>query len=162
MKNYIILSVLILALVSSCISLKTVEDVKRYEIVEGKTVGDNPKSPNIFTFQVEKDRSLFLRYLSDRYDYVKGFSPEHYSTTIKDVNFDIAILTEQESSTFIDLTELVFNKNDPELVKNGRVKQFINITVTDENGEDALATNSFYRNIVIKYLDDLRTSFKAY
>ena len=39
---------------------------------------------------------------------------------------------------------------------------FINIVVTEINGEDVLANNSFYRNIVINYLDDLRTSFNAY
>ena len=162
MKSHLFLSVFILFLMSSCISVKTVEDVDRFQIIEGKTADNNSISPNIFTFQIDKDRRLFLNYLRDRYDYVKGFSPENYTTTIKDVDFNVDVLSEEESSTYIDLTELIFNKKDPELVKNGNVKRFINIVVTDVNGEDALASNSFYRNVVIKYLDDLRTSFKAY
>lgn len=162
MKNHLILLIILLSLASSCISLKTVDDINRYHIVEGKKKNNNPKPPNLFTFQTDKDKSLFLSYLRDRYDYVKGFSPENFTTKIKDVDFFVNVLSDEESSTYVDFTELIFNKDNPELVRNGKVKRFISIVVTDTNGEDALASNSFYRNVVVNYLDDLRTSFKAY
>jgi len=159
MKNYILIVLVFLSLMS-CISIKNVDDINRYEIVAPKK--DKSSNPNMFVFQINRDRNYFLNYLRDRYSHIKGFTPKNFTAVVKDVEFYVSVLSEEDSSTYVDLSDLIFNKDNPEFVKNGKTKRFISITITDINGVDALSNNSFYRNIVVDYLDGLRTGFKAY
>ncbi|WP_299332805.1 hypothetical protein [uncultured Psychroserpens sp.] len=161
MKNHII-CVVFFSVCLSCVSIKSVDDINRYHIVEVKQKNNTHKPSHVFTFQIHKDRSYFLNYLRDRYNHLKGFTPENFTAIIKDETFYVSVLSEEDSSSYLDLTDFIFKKKDPKLVKNGELKRFISITITDINGVDALETKSFYRNIVIKYLDDLRMGFKAY
>lgn len=161
MKNHL-LSLVLFSLLLSCVSIKSVDDINRYHIIEVKQKNNKPKPLHLFTFQINRDRSYFLNYLRDRYQHIKGFTPENFTAVIKDETFYVSVLSEEDSSTYVDLTDFIFKNKDPELVKNGKLKRFISITITDANGIDALEAQSFYRNIVIKYLDDLRTGFKAY
>lgn len=45
----------------SCISIKSVDDINKYHIVEAKN--NKSPQPNMFTFQISKDRAYFLNYL---------------------------------------------------------------------------------------------------
>lgn len=74
----------------------------------------------------------------------------------------MSVISEEDSSTHMDFLDFIFKKDDLELIKIGKTKRFISISITDGEGVDVLSNNSFYRNIVIKYLEDLRTGFKAY
>ncbi|MDO6595850.1 hypothetical protein Q4512_02925 [Oceanihabitans sp. 2_MG-2023] len=158
-----VLFVLCTTLFVSCIPVKNVQDINGYHIIEGnKKVGKDLKSQNVFSFQIYKDRRFFDRYLYERFHDVPGFSSSEFNVEIEDVPFTIRILSKEETSTYLDFTDYIFKNDDPELVKNGKKKQFIYMVVKDENNQDALSTDSFYRYIVAKYLDEIRMDFKAY
>jgi len=167
LENYImkshLLFVLFLVLFGSCIPIKSVQNISGYHIIEGSKKGDTDfKNQNVFSFQIYKGKRAFDKYLEERFEDTPGFSPSNFIVEIEDVPFTIRVLSKQETNQYLDFTDYIFEKEDPELVKKGEKKQFIYIVVNDENGEDALSTNSFYRYIVSKYLDDMRMRFKAY
>lgn len=158
-----VLVLLFAVLFMSCIPVKSVQDIKGYHIVEGsEKAGKEFKNQNVFSFQIYKGRHTFNRYLEERFVDIPGFSPSNFEVDIEDVPFTIRVLGKEESSQYLDFTDYIFEREDPELMKKGKKKEFIYIVVQDENGEDALSTNSFYRYIVAKYLDDIRMRFKAY
>lgn len=159
--------VLFLLVCTSCIPIKSVQDINGYHIIERNTKGntkkdDSFKNQNVFTFQIYKNRRVFNTYLKERFADIPGFSSSHFIVEIEEVPFTIRVLGKEETNQYIDFTDYIFEKEDPELVKKGKKKQFIYILVKDENGEDALSTNSFYRYIVAKYLDTIRRDFNAY
>ncbi|WP_452230563.1 MULTISPECIES: hypothetical protein [unclassified Lacinutrix] len=158
-----LLFVLFLVLLGSCIPVKSVPDINGYHIIEGtKKGGADFKNQNVFSFQIYKGKRAFDKYLEERFGDTPGFSSTNFIVEIEDVPFVIRVLSKEESNQYLDFTDYIFEKEDPELVKKGKKKQFIYIVANDENGEDALSTNSFYRYIVAKYLDDIRMRFKAY
>jgi len=161
MKNQLIVASLTL-LLCSCFPVKSVQDISGYHILEGKKLEKNHKSLNTFAFQIYKDHGVFLDYLRSRYRDTPGFTPNYFQVEIEKVPFSIRVLSTKEANKYVDLTDFIFKKEDPELLKNGKKKQFVFMVVTDENGEDALDTSSFFRYIVAKYLDDIRMGFKAY
>ena len=158
-----LLFVLFLVLFGSCIPVKSVQDINGYHIIEGtKNGGADFKNQNVFSFQIYKGKRAFYKYLGERFEDVPGFSPSNFNVKIEDVPFTIRVLSKEDANQYLDFTDYIFEKEDPELVKKGKKKQFIYMVVNDENGEDALSTNSFYRYIVSRYLDDMRMRFKAY
>lgn len=162
MKSQVILVLFAVAFMS-CIPIKSVQDINGYHIVEGnKKAGKNLNKQNVFSFQIYKDKRVFDRYLYERFQDIPGFSSSNFNVDIEDVPFLIRVLSKEETSQYLDFTDYIFEKEDPELLKKGKKKQFIYIVVNDENGKDALSTNSFYRYIVAKYLDDIRMGFNAY
>lgn len=162
MKSYFVITVLAFFLIS-CFPVKSVQDINGYHIIDGnKKAGKDFKKQNVFTFQIYKDRSIFERYLRERFKDTPGFSPSNFIATIESVPFTIRVLSKEEVNKYVDFTDFLLKKEDPELVKNGKSKQFVYMIATDENGEDALSTNSFYRYIVANYLDNLRMGFSAY
>ena len=158
-----VLVVLFIVLFVSCIPIKSVQDINGYHIIEGnKKAGENFKKQNVFSFQIYKNKRVFDRYLEERFKDTPGFSPSNFIVEIEDVPFTIRVLSKQETNQYLDFTDIIFEKKDPELVKKGKKKEFIYMVVNDENGEDALSTDSFYRYIVAKYLDDIRMGFNTY
>lgn len=147
---------------TSCLPVKTVSNINGYHIIEGKKADKSLNSQNVFCFQIYKDKMLFNKYLNERFADVPNFSSSNFIVNIEDVPFTVKVLGKEDSNTYLDFTDYIFEKEDPELVKKGKKKRFIYIVVNDENGEDALSTNSFYRYIVAKYLDAIRMDFNTY
>lgn len=71
-------------------------------------------------------------------------------------------LSGDDASEYIGFTDIVFINKDPKIAKTDKDKYFISITAETDIGEDCLKTDSFYRYIVLNYLNDIRMGFNAY
>ena len=159
LKEYLLFYVVLTCFVS-CFPIKTVSDISGYKIEKGK---EKYHSPNKYTFQIYRSPVVFSRYLSDRFEYINGFSPYNFRLEIEDVWFNFNVIGKEDASRYVDLLSgLILDNEDAELVNNGDTKYFIEIIVTTDNYEDCLQLDSFYRNSITKYLNDLRMGFKAY
>ena len=163
-KFYIFLLLfLVLFSVQGCFPVKSVPDVSGFTIVEGNENSKNElERLNKFMFQVYRSSIIFERYLDDRFENEKGFNPKNFRVKVEGVWFNFSVLSEDETSKYIDFTDFVFKKEDPELVKDGKTKYFIAITVVTDENEDCLKIDSFYRYIISNYLNEIRMGFKAY
>ena len=162
MKSLLIIILLSTGL-ASCVSIKSVEDIDGYHIIQGnKKVGKKLKNQNVFSFQIYQSENRFYQFLSDRHKDYPGFYPKKFKVIIEDVPFYLSVLGKNESDKHLDFTDVFLDVEDPEIVKSGKEKHFIYIVVKDEHEQDALSTDSFYRYIVAKYLDELRIAFNSY
>ncbi|WP_188461647.1 hypothetical protein [Bizionia arctica] len=146
-----------------CFPVKSVPDVRGFNVVQGDENSKNElERLNKFTFQIYSSPIVFNRYLDDRYKNEKGFNPNNFRLKVEGVWFNFSVLGEADTSKYIDFTDYIFKNDDPELVKSGKTKYFIAITVTTDEHKDCLKMDSFYRYVISDYLNDIRMGFKAY
>lgn len=149
--------------ISSCIPIKNVQDVNGYHIIDcDENAEDDLGKLNKFTFQIYKSPVVFSRYLRSRYSDEVGFNPYNFRVEVEDVWINFRVLSGKGSSKYIDFTDVIFKKDDPEVYKKGKDKYFISFVAQTDSGEDCLKVDSFYRYIVSRYLNDMRMGFNAY
>lgn len=160
---FTLLFVLIIWNFSSCIPVKNVPDVSGYHIVKGDETAKNDLGKlHKFTFQIYKSPVVFSRYLRSRYQDETAFNPNNFRIEVEGVWVNFSVLSDQDASQYIDFTDYIFKKNDPEIHKRGKEKYFISIIAKTDSGEDCLEIDSFYRYIVSRYLNDIRMGFNTY
>ncbi len=161
--GFTVLFVLLILCFSSCIPVKNVQDVRGYKIVNGdETAKNNLAKDYKFVFQIYKRPAVFSRYLRDRYSEVADFNSNNFRVEVEGVWVNFSVLSDEDASKYIDFTDYIFKKDDPEIHKKGKDKYFISITAKTDTGEDCLKIDSFYRYIVSRYLNDIRMGFNAY
>ncbi|WP_156179535.1 hypothetical protein [Bizionia psychrotolerans] len=162
-QGFSLLFVLLILNFSACIPVKNVQDVSGYKIVNGdETADDDIAKLNKFTFQIYKKPAVFSRYLRDRYSDEAGFNSHNFRVEEEGVWINFSVLSDADSSKYIDFTDVIFKKDDPELYKKGKDKYFISITAKTDTDENCLKIDSFYRYIISRYLNDIRMGFNAY
>jgi hypothetical protein len=143
--------------------VKSVPDVRGFSVVEGDEKSENEiETLNKFTFQIYRKPIVFNRYLDDRFENEIGFNPNNFRVKVEGTWINFSVLGEEETSKYIDFTDIIFKNENPELMKDGKTKYFIAITATTDDYEDCLKINSFYRYIITDYLNDIRMGFNAY
>ncbi len=128
-----------------CVPFKSAKKIDGFHIVKSDF---KEEEVSLFLFQNNKSNSEFKRCLIENFGSSYGVI-----TSINDVDFDVALLTEEHKTKYLDFTSFLFKEKNPELVKNGKSSNIISIAVKDPEGKDALNPNSFYKAMVSQFLD---------
>ncbi|WP_339634659.1 hypothetical protein [Bizionia echini] len=154
---------IIFSIISSCIPVKNVQDISGYHIINGgENAEDEFEKLHKFIFQIYKNPVVFSRYLRSRYSSEEGFNPYSFRVSVEGVWINFKVLNGKDSSKYIDFTDVIFNKEDPEIYNKGKDKYFISFVAQTDLCEDCLKVDSFYRYITLKYLNDIRIGFNTY
>ena len=149
---------LMLAFSVSCVTpLHTVE-IEDYVLLEnGKEILGREKGLTAFVFENDQRKVPFRQFIFDKYKLGSTQDIAFY-TMLDGKRFKVLVYENSEIDKCFDMSQ--FMVTNFETVANKRSSaNFIAMSVTDDYNEDCLDEQSLYRNIVIKYLRELKIEY---
>lgn len=150
--------------IQSCTIKKVIPDVKTYKIIEGK-----PKKNNIFEKYTQfamsnKDSNQDIyAYLNTKYstiieNNVVKISEKPFKELIENLTFQFRVSSDQNVSVHI-YPNISSDGNlglGGKKSRNRMYKNFVYISIIDNEGNDMLVKNTVYRNRLVQYLNSFR------
>ena len=160
-------------LIQSCIPIRIAPSIEDYQVTEGKKFKRELPKRQMFIFEDPKEENAFYNYVNVKFqledDQVYDDVPfsingaqyflSSYETEIPDkaINLFPALLDATVNGA------LNVEDNDPleatEIIRNGN--WYIAMEVYSDSENDCLKPNSLSRNVVLKYLRDLKNEYLA-
>lgn len=164
MKKSILLLLVSVLFFNNCVSIKTANPIESYRLINPKS---NAKSEveglTKYVFENSKEAIDFKLYLEDIYRERSSFDSRNFWITENDVEMNVQVLINSETSKHVDLlSPFLFKDRDEALVKEGQKRNYVGIMITDKNGKDCLANDSFYKYIALDYLESIRKEYNSY
>src|SRR5690606_4225825 len=100
----------------------------------------------------------FNQYLLEKYHLPKLYDIE-YDVVIENTRFKVMLYNQDEIDKYFDTTDYIASNVVPDDAVVGSHVRFLAISVTNDYGDDCLAENSLYKNIILKYLKDLKEEY---
>ncbi len=150
---------LVVSVLISCSTPRYAIDVSDYILEEnGKEVLGREKGLTAFIFQNDPTRISFNQFLVEKYRLPK-YNDIEYWVTIDNTRFKVMLYNQDELEKYFDTTDYVASNVVPETAVVGSKVKFLAVSVISEYNDDCLADDSLFKNIVIKYLKDLKDEY---
>lgn len=149
---------LMMAFSASCVTpLHTVE-IEDYVLLEnGKEILGREKGLTAFVFENDQSKAPFRQFIFEKYR-LGATQDIAFYTMIDGKRFKVLVYENSEIDKYFDMSQFMVTKF--ETVANKRTSaNFITMSVIDDYNEDCLDEQSLYRNIVIKFLRELKIEF---
>ncbi len=154
----------------SCIPVYTAKRISTHEISDG---GQEFLELKAYTFQYKGNNFNYFKAIRDFFELSNDVNLNEFITNdfIENKELKFFISRDIDRDSYLDLTGLVFgnkdndnqnnshNINDKEgdiTIKNGGEVHYVYIQILDENGNDLLATDNFWKSIAIQKLKKLQ------
>lgn len=111
-----------------------------------------------FVFENNKKILPFQQFLINHYK-LQTFNQREIPFTINNEQFILHVYDRDETDKYINISDFVLKNQIPDASKMGNQSDFIVVSVTNHKNEDCLKDGSFYQNIVIKYLKNLKEDY---
>ena len=82
-----------------------------------------------------------------------------YDIVIENTRFKVMLYNQDEVDKYFDTTDYIASNVVSDDAVVGSNVRFLAISVTNDFGDDCLAENSLYKNIVLKYLKNLKEEY---
>lgn len=153
---------LVAALFSGCIAPRHTVEVGDYLLLEnGKQVLGREKGLTCFFFENNQKKMPFDQFLVIKYNI--GYTADiSYNVEIEEKRFTVFLYTNDELSKYYDLGQFMVTNFETETNVVGSTANFIGLSVIDEYNNDCLLDSSLYKNLITKYLRDLKYQYYNY
>lgn len=162
-KSVIIKGAIVILLLGfvSCITPRHTVEINDYTLLRnGKQVLGKEKGLTAFVFENNKRRQPFNQFVADKYG-VGNYVDVAYWVTIEDSRFKVMVYENAEIEKYFDTSVFMVTNVEPDSNIVGSKANFIAISVINESNEDCLSDDSLYRNMIIKYLKDLKDEYNS-
>lgn len=143
----------------SCVTpLHTVE-INDYVLLEnGKEILGREKGLTAFIFENDQKKIPFRQFIIQKFKL--GYTQEiSFYTIIDGHRFKVLLYENSEVEKYFDTSQFMITNFETEPNRVGSTANFIALSVTDDYNEDCLSEESLYRNIVVKYLRELKIEY---
>ncbi|MGS2738863.1 hypothetical protein [Sinomicrobium sp. M5D2P17] len=146
-------------LIYGCIPLRIAPRISNYEVSRGKDIDKRIKfKEHIFVFENPKRKTQFEKFLENNYKLIPYGYGDRYEVVLNDNTFDVRVSNLILNDSYIDLTG-IWNNDDENADDDMDTYHYITIRVSSEYEEDCLSVNSLHYDLVLDYLEKLRTAY---
>lgn len=111
-----------------------------------------------FVFENNKKILPFQQFLISRFK-LQTYNEREIAFIINEERFTLHVYDLDETAKYINTSDFILKNQIPDLSKIGNQADFIVLSVTNHKNEDCLKDDSFYQNITIKYLKNLKEEY---
>lgn len=150
----------IILMLGSCIPIKSNPEINDYQVLNSTTEKDSKQyKPAVFMFENNKMQRSFQSFLGHKLNQTK--ENRDFKVKIQNQDFVISVLDKVEIEKIFTIEDLLFKRQQPEILKNGEQKNYVAISVRDKIGNDCLKNNSIFQNLVLNYLKELKLEYST-
>jgi len=152
-----------LVLQSCIITTHSVKEIETSKLNSPKNNSAYDSDYTVFEFssqvRVQKAKDWFRNYFGlDRNDDLINFKSSFLKGS--DHEFIITVFDYTDRKQYLDLTGIFYGGGVES--REGSIKFFIGITITDRSGADHLAENSIFQKPILEELTEIRKKFKDF
>lgn len=149
----------VFSILVSCKTQRELIDVSDYILLDnGKQVPGKEKGLTAFLFQNNPKKKSFNQFLVEKYG-LGTYQDIEYWVTIDGIKFKVFLYENAELEKYFVTNDFVASNVVPDASVVGSKVKFLAISVIDSYNDDCLADTSLFKNIVIKYLKDLKEEY---
>ena len=143
----------------ACVTPRHTVAINEYTLLpNGKEITGREEGLTAFIFENDQRKMPFQQFIMEKYrlGYTEDIS---YNVTLENHRFIVYLYTHDEMMKYFDLSQFMVTRFETAPNRVGSSNNFIGVSVADDHNGDALADDSLYREIVIKYLRQLKDEY---
>lgn len=149
---------LVLMLATSCITPRHTVEINSFVLMDnGKEVLGRDKGLTAFIFENNQKKMPFAQFLANKYN-LGTYTDISYWVTVDGHRLKVFLYTNDELEKYFDVSQFMVTNAETEVNMITKAR-FLAMSVLSESNEDCLEDNSLYKNITIKYLEELKDEF---
>ena len=153
-------SMLLLFLVTSCITVKKAPKIEDYKILDGKQFQKRNFTENTaFIFQNDLKMIDFRSFLADRYQLSSFKRTMRIPVLIDSLPFELFVFTPEIKQQKVNFIGAIISKDPEDITMDEETFDYVGISVSRIDDTDCLSERSIYHNLVRRYLEDLKDEY---
>lgn len=151
---------LLLFLVTSCITVKKAPKIEDYKILDGKQFQKRNFTENTaFIFQNDLKMIDFRSFLADRYQLSSFKRTMRIPVLIDSLPFELFVFTPEIKQQKVNFIGAIISKDPEDITMDEETFDYVGISVSRIDDTDCLSERSIYHNLVRRYLEDLKDEY---